>query len=102
MSESFSVGDVVECVKHPDAYISAWRRVGQQATIASLYANETIDGRPLHRLRSHVDGRHFLCSERCMRKIPPPPIREQTWDLAYIQWRDALVKEFAMGEPSHV
>jgi hypothetical protein len=23
-------------------------------------------------------------------------------DPAYVQWRDALVKEFAMGEPSHV
>ena len=70
--ETFKVGDLVECVKHPDAFVSAWRRVGQQATITCLYANETIDGRPLHRLRSHVDGKHFLCSERCMRKIPPP------------------------------
>lgn len=87
MSESFSVGDVVECVKHPDAYISAWRRVGQQATITSLYASETIDGRPLHRLRSHVDGLHFLCSERCMRKLlPPPREKTSTWD-DVIVWR---------------
>lgn len=71
---NFKVGDVVEIVAHPDAYITSWWRVGQFGTITELHIDSVI-GIPRHRVLSQTDNKHFRCSERCMRKIPPP----QNW-----------------------
>jgi hypothetical protein len=90
-NETFSVGDmvrVVDSATHPEEN-------GWHGTVSGPLETWGCSKIPVYPVRFQ-HGSERLCSPKCLRKIHPPQ------DPTYVKWRDALVLEFAMGEPSHV
>lgn len=90
MAESFKVGDLCEVIE--DAFNPA--RLGRQCTVMSAlkpHPHPRLSYIMVHDIVLQGESEVHWAQPACLRKITPPPQREQTgeWDLC--PWRPSVV-----------